>query len=104
MEFDIAKGTYAWELLRNALHTEHVLVFHKFISSRLMITVCQDQGRRWVSGGSFHECLVVFLGDGLVRNPDIAVDYFRIRFLFDHKIGGVDSFIALANGILEHGI
>src|ERR1700693_1220958 len=60
--------------------------------------------RQWSSEDSFHECLIVFLGDGLVGNPDDTVDDFRVGFLFDHQISSIDSLITLANGILEHGV
>ena len=57
-----------------------------------------------LTNDSLHECLVVFLGDGLVGNPDDTVDNFRVGFLFDHQISGINSLLTLANGILEHGV
>jgi hypothetical protein len=62
------------------------------------------QVRQWQSGDSLHERLVVFLGDGLIGNPDDTVDHFRIGFLLDQQISGINCLITLANGILKHGV
>jgi hypothetical protein len=59
---------------------------------------------QWSSEDSFHEGLVVLLCDFLIGNPDVIVHYFGIGFFLDQQIGGIDRFLALRNGILEHGV
>src|SRR5271169_5407610 len=104
MELDIAKSTNTRELLGNTLHTEQVFVFHSQAPLCPMTTVFQTPGRQWSCRDSLHESLVVLLGDFLVGYPDDTVHHFRVGFLLDHQIGGIDSLITLANRILEHGV
>jgi hypothetical protein len=55
------------------------------------------------SENSFHEGLVVLLGDFLVGNPDFIVHHFETGFFLDQQIGCIDG-LALRNGILEHRV
>src|SRR5271165_2596689 len=104
VELDIAKSTNTRELLGNTLHTEQVLVFHSQTPLWSNDHCLSAPGRQWSCRDSLHESLVVLLGDFLVWYPDDTVHYFRVGFLLDQQIGGIDSLIALANRILEHGV
>src|SRR5271154_2960639 len=101
MELDIAKSTNTGELLGNTLHTEQVFVFHSQAPLWSNDHCLPGPGRQWSGRDSLHESLVVLLGDFLVGYPDDTVHHFRVRLLLDQQIGGIDSLIALANGILE---
>src|SRR5271157_4978995 len=104
MELDIAKSTNTRELLGNTLHTKQVFVFHSPAPLSSNDHCLPGPGRQWSCRDSLHESLVVLLGDSLVGYPDDTVHHFRVGFLLDQQIGGIDSLIALANRILEHGI
>jgi hypothetical protein len=61
-------------------------------------------GRQRSIEDSFHEGLVVLLGDFLVRNPDVTVHDFRVGFMLGHEVGSIDGLLALRNGILVNGV
>jgi hypothetical protein len=61
-------------------------------------------GRQRSIEGSFHEGLVVLLGDFLVGNPDVTVHHVRGGLVLGHKVGGVDGLRALGDGILVDGV
>ena len=57
-----------------------------------------------VNQGSFHEGLVVLLGDFLVGDPDVTIHHFRVGFVLGHEVGSIDGLLALGNGILVDGV
>src|SRR5271165_5189982 len=104
VELDIAKSTNTRELLGNTLHTEQVFVFHSQATLWSYDHCLSGLGRQWSRRDSLHESLVVLLGDFLVGYPDDTVHHFRIGFLLDHLVSGIDSLNTLANRILKHGV
>src|ERR1700730_1170723 len=91
-----------WTLLRartpgNCLEIPSMLSTYSLsiASSSLVQWPLSSKVRQWPGEDLFHERLVVFLGDGLVGNPDISVHHFRIGFFLDQKIGSISSLFAL---------
>src|SRR5580700_10462299 len=83
------------------LGSESFKRFSPFLLNHLSFVICHLSLSR---SDLLHVLLVVFFGDFLVRDPDLAIHYFGIGLFLDQQVSRVNGFLTLANRILEHRV